>query len=181
MLNDMLYADNVNTNDSSVKRAIDKWYEIFLKGNQKFLEDVIYCNDRRLVNDLMFKPTGGSVQNEYTYFYEGKNHGDLSCSATTDKFSVSNSKAKLKYPIGLATSPEMNILNNATVRAKGYWLGSPYDFHGYFARVRDVFYDGYLSSGSVDGNVGVRPAVSLISGTEYVSGDGSTDNPYIVE
>jgi hypothetical protein len=42
-------------------------------------------------------------------------------------------------------------------------------------------FNGSLVSYIMNNNFGVRPAVSLISGTEYVSGDGSTDNPYIVE
>jgi hypothetical protein len=77
----------------------------------------------------------------------------------------------------------MNILNNASVRktGHGYWLASPYFLGNDYASGRNVYYHGSISSFNVNALDGVRPAISLISGTEYVSGDGSTDNPYIVD
>ena len=45
-----------------------------------------------------------------------------------------------------------------------------------------VYLDGVSWYGTrVQGSYGVRPAVSLMPGTIVISGDGSKNNPYIVE
>jgi hypothetical protein len=86
------------------------------------------------------------------------------------------------------TSPEMNLLGGNDIRKTGsyYWLLSPYCFRGYYAYVNNVysfgaFNNNYVSNGLVDNAYGVRPSVSLTTGTEYSSGDGSMSNPYIVD
>ena len=175
---------NQNTISSIMKVGLEAWYERNLLSYSSYIEDTIYCNDRSYKN---FESSGwnenGGNTNTYLEFKESRVTSDLSCTKQSDQFSTSNESAKLNYPIGLATSPEMNILNNERVRytGKNYWLGSPYSFDHYYATVRIVNYNGDIIGGDVGYDGGVRPVVSLISGTEYVSGDGSTDNPYIVE
>lgn len=174
---------NQNTTSSTMKVGLEAWYERNLLSYSSYIEDTIYCNDRSYKN---FESSGwnenGGNTNTYLQFKEYSVTSDLSCTKQTDQFSTSNESAKLKYPIGLATSPEMNILNYSTIRKTGrwYWLASP-NYFGINAYERSVSNFGVINNVSVDSYVGVRPAVSLISGTEYVSGDGSTDNPYIVE
>lgn len=96
---------------------------------------------------------------------------DLSCPNATDQFSTLNSKAKLKYKIGLMSYREMELLNNFDARKTGqwYWLSSP-TFFSYSV----VIYIAIVL-------LLARIAISLNSGTEYVAGDGSVTNPYIVE
>ncbi len=175
---------NQNTISSTMKIGLEAWYERNLLNYSSYIEDTIYCNDRSYNN---FESSGwnenGGKTGTYLKFKEDSVTSDLSCTKQTDQFSISNESAKIKYPIGLATSPEMNILNNATVRKTGqdYWLASPYYFYYIDAHERFMYNHGGITSANVSGDRGVRPVVSLISGTEYVSGDGSTDNPYIVE
>jgi hypothetical protein len=89
----------------------------------------------------------------------------------------------LKYPIGLATSPEMNLLNHNNVRKtdKWYWFASPYCFYYSNASGRGVYSRGDINFGGVNVGYGVRPVVSIVSGTRYSDGDGSVVNPYVVE
>ena len=97
---------------------------------------------------------------------------------------MSNSSAPLTFKVGLISSPEMNILNKDNVRKTGlsYWLASPYYFGNYGnAFGRYIASDGYVHLNSVANAFGVRPAVSLATGTLYTSGDGSMASPYIVE
>ena len=84
------------------------------------------------------------------------------------------------------TVSEMNLLNNGNLRKTGqsYWLSSPESFRGgtyggYSFHFAIDDYDGRLF---LMDNVsyGVRPAISLRPGTEYNSGTGSKDDPYIV-
>lgn len=111
-------------------------------------------------------------------------NSDLSCTNITDKFCLTNTKAQLVYPVGLITATEMNLLNNKNIRKTGfeYWTNSPYNYAG----ENYTYYRTVNSSGNVLINVnvnaqGVRPAISLKPGTEYVSGNGSMTNPYVVE
>lgn len=177
---------NQNTTSSTIKVGLEAWYERNLLNYSSYIEDTIYCNDRSYKNfeSSGWNENGGNTKTSLQ-FKEYSVTSDLSCTKQTDQFSTSNESAKLKYPIGLATSPEMNILNNATVRKTGqwYWLASPYSSSNTFSSGIDVSYLGRFSNSTVDSDsvVGVRPAVSLISDIEYASGDGSTDNPYVVE
>ena len=182
---EMLSADDVNKTDSTIKTYIDTWYKNNMMDYTKYLEeDHIFCNDRSIRSLGGWNSSGGSIS-ESLSFNNRFIKSTLSCTNETDKFSVGNSKAKLIYPVGLMTYPEMNLLNNNVIRKTGqyYWLVSPSYFFCRFAYANSVNGDGYFSNGSsvVDFVAGVRPAVSLKPGTEYVSGDGSTSKPYVVD
>ena len=178
--NEMLYDDNVNTTNSTIKSGVDAWYKQYLSDYSDYLEDTIFCNDRSQSNQSNngWNPNGGNTS-IYMYFYGAS---DLSCPNDTDKFSVSNNKAKLTYKVGLMSYREMNLLNNANARKTGqyYWLGSPNAFSSSNASEWRVFTNGGLNSNGVNSAYGVRPAVSLRPGTTYSSGDGSMANPYVV-
>ena len=129
---------------------------------------------------------------------------DFTCANTNDSFTVSteNGNGKLTYPVGFLTGDEASIAYEEaitdydTYRDKylafyndeeysylktpvEYWLGSPADFSNYRAYDFAVGF-GLPGFGRVDLDHGVRPVISLKPGTEYVDGDGSRNNPYIV-
>jgi hypothetical protein len=175
---------NQNTTSSTMKIGLEAWYERNLLNYSSYIEDTIYCNDRSYKN---FESSGwnenGGNTNTHLQFKEYSVTSDLSCTKQTDQFSTSNESAKLKYPIGLATSPEMNILNNEILRKTGqyYWIASPFYFGSTVGSERGVVSNGRIDNLHVDFNFGVRPVVSLRSGTEYSGGDGSVDSPYVIE
>lgn len=170
-----------NTNNSVIMNAINAWYERYLIDYSGYLEDTIFCNDRSIKELNGWNPNGG-VTNKYLYFKEYSETKDLYCTNEIDRFSVSNEIAKLKYPVGLMTSPEMNLSNSDYVRKAGsaYWLASPYYAYNtsYNRRIQN---DGSLSFANTNGSYTLRPAISLAPGTEYSDGDGSRENPYVVE
>ncbi|MBR1386553.1 MAG: BsaA family SipW-dependent biofilm matrix protein [Bacilli bacterium] len=182
-LNEMLYNDDVNKFNSTIKGNIDAWYKHNMLPYDEYLEDTIFCNDRSMNNASTngWNPNGGSLS-AYMYFKEYNSTTDLSCTNETDKFSVSNDKAKLTYKVGLMSNPEMNLLNNSNIRKTGqwYWLASPNYFYNSSANGRHVNPNGSLSSDNVNLEDGARPAISLVSDIKYISGDGSMANPYIV-
>ena len=97
---------------------------------------------------------------------------------------MSNTKAKLKYPIGLLTIPEINLASyessNYFNSEQYFWVGSPYIFSGYYAIVRVIYYD-YLDYSNVNEVWAIRSSVSLKPEIEYSSGDGSFTNPFVIE
>lgn len=183
-LNEMLYADDVNKYDSTMKKMIELWYKNNLNSYSKYIEDTIYCNDRSISNLHGWNSNNGSVtESEYLEFNEFNTTSNLYCSNVTDRFSVSNEKAKLNYSVGLMSSAEMNLLNNSKARVidyfNGYWLMSPAAFYFSGAMQKDISTSD-LAFDYVEFNNGIRPAISLVSGTTYVSGDGSMTSPYVV-
>ena len=110
------------------------------------------------------------------------------------KFTVSDTtkgNGNLTYKIGLLTADEIAFsgsiaynYNRSTYLQENatdayWWSLSPYGFNGGNARVWGV-YSGYLNYNDVYNYRGLRPVISLISSTN-VTGDGTSENPYVVE
>ena len=182
--NKMLYNDDVNRKNSTIKTGVDAWYKKYMLKYDNYIEDTIFCNDRTQLNESAngWNPNGGSNTTDME-FNNINTVTDLSCTNETDRFSTLNNKAKLTYKVGLFSAPEMNILNNWYIRktGQGYWLSSPYYFTYIDAIGRHVYSGGIVVSNNAVSTNGVRPAVSLKPGTEYKDGDGSMNNPYIVD
>ena len=194
-VHNMLDGNNVNENNSAIKAAIDTWYQNNMIDYTNKLEDTTFCNNRSIINYGGWNPGGSTSVRNYLIFKSYTN-SDLSCANITDRFSMSNTNARLTYPVGLMTASEAELLNNEILRKTGeyYWLGSPsYLVNG----SAYVYVDGAVScavnstgginkSGSttshnlVNNSNGVRPAVSLAPDTIVSSGDGSINNPYII-
>ena len=182
-INEMLHDNGVNQVNSTMKSGVDAWYKHYLlEDYDDYIEDTIFCNDRSIRALNGWNPDGGSTT-AYLQFKEYNVTSDLSCTNTTDQFSISNNNAKLTYKVGLMSSPEMNILNNSNARKTGqyYWLASPFYFYRDYAVGRRVYTNGDMAGNYVNYTNGVRPAVSLTPGIEYSDGDGSMANPYKVE
>ena len=185
-LNEMLYADDVNKNDSTIKKYIDTWYENNLTNYEDKLEkNTVFCNDRSTTSLDNWNPNGGSTTSNYSLKFKNyySSNQSLVCANETDRFSVSNSKAKLKYPIGLLSVPELSLAGYGSSHyfnsGQYVWLTSPYTFNFYNAFVKMVYSNGFTAN-SVDYSGGVRPSVSLKPKTYFSSGDGSFTNPFVI-
>ena len=186
-LNEMLYADDVNKNDSAIKTYIETWYENNMTSYTSYLEDTTYCNDRSILNLNGWNPNGGDTT-EYLQFKNYNDNYSLVCGSVTDQFRVGNTKAPLKYPVGLLTAPEVLLAyKDASYSTyylntgETYWLGSPSYFFGRSAFGGYVYSLGYMSNLYVEDSYGARPSVSLKPGTGYISGDGSYTSPFLIE
>ncbi len=195
MLNEML-TNSSNTNNSTIKTAIDNWYADNMTGYTSYLEDTQFCNDRTIYQLSGWNPNGGSTT---SYLYFGPRGRTLSpytpsliCN-TNDAFTVNveNGNGKLTYPVGLLTVDETRLAGGAMDRntnntyylynGEFWWTASP-SYHS------NLYANGYYMSAassavSTDLGVryGVRPAVSLKPGTKFSGGDGTASNPYVVQ
>ena len=196
-----------NTNNSTIKKYIDNWYIDNLKEYSYYLEDTIYCNDRKVanINDLggMTLTGDGSGTNEsgYTGVYRTYNSHSptLKCENKNDRFTVSNSigNTKLTYPVALITSDEamyaggvgadlatMTYITNKDFylyTGSYYWTMTPFFFVGGNASVNRVRGDGSLGiSGIYSTSYAARPVVSLVS-SAISRGSGTMNDPFIVE
>ena len=190
--NNILYEMlSVNTTNSIIKDNIDLWYQnTLLTDYDAYIDDTIYCNNRKIreVSGVKqfggWNPNGGTTDTNFSLqFNEYNVTNDLSCPNVLDQFSVSNTSAQLTYKVGLMAISELNLLNqnNARVSAGDYWLATPDYFNNDYAYGRNVLSTGNLYGYYVGRISCARPSVSLVPGTKYTGGTGSMNDPYIVE
>lgn len=187
-----------NTTDSTIKKKIDTWYSQNMTAYTSKLEDTIWCNDRTLYSgSLAGKDVDAGTKQSYFSDYNRiytKFSPSIECSnESRDGFTVSTSSGgngKLTYPVGLLTANEVMLAggrnasnsNYYLYTGQFYWLLSPSYFDYIYANGFGVSSGGRLDlSNVVFNSVGVRPSVSLAPGTKTTEGNGTVDDPYIVE
>lgn len=182
-----------NKYDSTIKKMVDLWYEKYLLKYTNYFEDTVFCNDRRLSSNNDLNSTTIYFVNAYIPQYNNTSNFELSCGDEYDRFSISNPKAKLKYPVALTTSQELGLLNSNSARTSSgdFWTMSPYSYNGsgdsYYggAYVRYAGSDGRVEPSAFDYNRvktvnGVRPQVSLKPNVKFYKGTGTKDDPYVI-
>ena len=130
-----------------------------------------------------WNPNGGSTSTLLYFKNNSTSNQSLVCSNETDRFSMSNAKAKLKHPIGLLSVPELSLAGYGSSHyfnnGQYVWLASPNYFFDGYASVMVVNASGWVNNGVVIAR-GVRPSVSLKPNTNFSSGDGSFTNPFVI-
>ena len=182
VLNETLFKENVNKNNSIIKFGIDAWYKHDLLDYSEYIEDTIYCNNRN-IQDLGFaNPLDGKITDEIK-FYGLSNNRNIYCENSLDSFSINNSKAKLLYPIGMITSDELKLLGDNIIEKmeKNYWNITPGIFYITTARNEYISSYGYRALDYINESHGVRPVISLKPNSKFKSGNGSQETPYIVD
>ena len=100
-----------NTNNSTIKTAIDNWYATNLNTNYgKYISTTaVYCNDRE-VGSGTYSATGSNFYYAAFTRLETNKTPTYTCTNTDDKFTVDSSagNGKLTYPIALMTADEIS-------------------------------------------------------------------------
>ena len=194
---------HANTNKSTILTNLEAWYEKNnLKNYEKVIADTVWCNDKTNVTDTTFNPYGYSNVNGQGYAknitYYGATQRLISTSnsagGTGPSLKCNGELSKINSKVGLITADELALAgyayaqNNKTTYLQEnatdtyWWSLSPNYFNGYSAYVWYV----YGSIGSFDNfndvfnTNGVRPSISLKS-TTNVTGNGTSEDPYIIE
>ena len=189
---------HANTNKSDILKNLETWYNNNLKTYESKLADTIWCNDKSTVSGGLGYGTNATDYGAYNRLASTK-QPTLKCpndnnGGKLSKFTVddtTNGNGNLTYKIGLLTADEIAFAgsiaytyNRSTYLQENtgttwWWSLSPYYFAGSYARVWGVG-SGDLSDNFVSVSNGLRPVISLISSTN-VTGDGTSENPYVVE
>lgn len=199
-------ATHTNTNSSTIKTVIDKWYQNNLSSYSKYIADAIYCNDREVVqvNNVggMTLTGNGAGTNESAYAGFNRTHVDhaptLKCKNKNDRFTTSSTlgNGALTNPIALITSDEVEMgggagfdlatntyIVNDNYYLNGsylYWTMTPFAYTGDGAGVDVVDNGGFVNIDAVGNNRrAVRPVVSLKSDA-IGGGVGTVNNPFYV-
>ena len=189
---------HANTNKSDILKNLETWYTNNLTSYESKLADTIWCNDKSTVSGGLGYGTNTTNYGAYNRLASTK-QPTLKCpndnnGGKLSKFTVDDTKngnGNLTYKIGLLTADEIAFAgsiaytyNRSTYLQENtgttwWWSLSPGGFNGSNAYVWDVA-SGDLGGVNVDYGNGLRPVISLISSTN-VTGDGTSENPYVVE
>ena len=189
---------HANTNKSDILKNLETWYNNNLKTYESKLADTIWCNDKSTVSGGLGYGTNATDYGAYNRLASTK-QPTLKCpndnnGGKLSKFTVddtTNGNGNLTYKIGLLTADEIAFAgsiaytyNRSTYLQENtgttwWWSLSPDFFGGDDAFVWRVN-SGSLGDNVVRGYGGLRPAISLVSSTN-VTGNGTSDNPYVVK
>ena len=189
---------HANTNKSTILTNLETWYTNNLASYEDKLADTIWCNDKSTVSGGLSYGTNVTYYAAYNRLSSTKqptlicpndnNGGKLSKFTVND---TTNGNGNLTYKVGLLTADEIAFAGsiaytynrstylNENTGTNIWWSLSPFNFIGGYASVWYVN-SGILGNFNVNYSGGLRPAISLISSTN-VTGDGTSENPYIVE
>ena len=194
-------ATHANTNKSTILTNLEAWYNNNLKTYESVIADSVWCNDKTNVADTTFNPWNWSNVNGLGYAknvtYYGATQRLVSTSdsagGTGPSLKCNGELSEITSKVGLITADELAFAgyaygkNNTTTylqenATSDYWWSlSPVVFDGGYAFVLDVSGgEGSFGIGFVFAAGVVRTSISLRS-TTNVTGDGTSENPFIVE
>lgn len=194
----------LNTNKSNALTILDTWYESNLLKYDDYMDDAVWCNDRKIIsgsfysatvasNDTMFAGSATSVRNLSTTPKPAFDSA-TACPREDDRFTVSyfNGNGALEHPIGLITADEATFAGNGKTASttsylytgSAFWTLTPYSFlsNTYVgANMYIVNSSGALGYTYTTTASGIRPSIVLKSDTKVYKGDGTPESPYVVE
>ena len=199
-------ATHANTNKSTILTNLETWYNNNLKSYESVIDNTVWCNDKTNVTDTSYNPWKYSNVNGLGYgtnkTYYGATQRLVSPSESAGGMGPSlkcnGELSKITSKVGLVTADELafagyaysnSIIVNPTIYLQenatvtGWWSLSPSRFSGVYAFVWRVLSSsgGYFATGAVDGDLGLRPSISLISSTTISGGSGTSEDPYVVK
>ena len=180
------YYINADGSDSEVKAFVDAWYKENLISYTNKLEDAGWCHD--MSTDISTDSSTDHLFDKYFNILEQLSPPTFSCpSKFLLKVSAASTSARLKYPISLLSGDEAIFAGNNFCSSSfltngvGWWTLSPSTFDVVDGSIEMIY---VRDSGDLDWNGGdysVRPVISLNLNTRLVSGNGTSETPYIVE
>ncbi len=190
---------HANTNNSTILTNLETWYTNNLKTYESVIDNSVWCNDKTNVTDTSYDPwnitpNGLGYAKNLTYYGATQRLVGTSGSAggRGQSLKCNGELSKINSKIGLITSDELALAgyayakNNTTTYLQEnatdvwWWSLSPYYFNGSYAYVWVVGgSNGYFDYSNVSNTKGVRPSISLKPSTN-VTGNGTSEKPYVV-
>ena len=182
-------------NDSAAKKTLDTWYSNnMLSYADKIDTEAGFCNDRTTYS--------GSGINSVDTHYSGYSRLYLNkapsfkCTNQSDLFTTASSSKgnhALIYPIGLITADEISYAGGLFQTSNTeyylysstyYWTMTPHSYNNDIGEAM-IFFGGpslnyYFAGSSLENNFGVRSVINLKADVTISSGDGTMNNPYVV-
>ena len=188
--------EHSNKNPSKISTLLKTWYNNNLSDYVSYIDDSIYCNNRKTVN---FTLKGVSYDilgygNNNTGYLGMKNslldiNPSYDCVNISDRLSVGNKNgvSVLSSPIGLLTSDEFIFAGGGTsgdivsylYSNNPYWTMTPAYYNGVDAYNFSINKNKLVQS-VVTSKLGIRPVITLKANVKVMEGIGSLDKPYVI-
>ena len=192
-----LISAQTNTTDSEIKTKLDSWYKSNFTSYTSYLADEVFCNDRSISGGSGYVVSATTTYGAYGRLQDEK-QPNLKCSGENNRFKVSNTSAKLDYPVGLITADEVAFAggrayynanyspnnNYYLYNGRYYWTFSASSFHisNSHAHVWTVMSSGSLHPWNyATDSLGIRPVINLKQNVTILKGDGSALNPFVLQ
>ena len=180
-LNDNNYSYMYYTNNSNGKTQLESWYQTNIGSKTNLAKSVAsgnyYCEQAKVKFSDMYTSGNATMAtyNKYT--------PDFKCS------SDGNNKGVVNASVGLLSYDEVVYAGGYTNQKNSnyylydnnyFWIISPAGFSSYPVVWR-VNSTGDIYVLSVSNSIGLRPVLNLTINTKTSSGDGTKENPFVVE
>ncbi len=193
-----------NTTNTTIKTIVDKWYKTNIadKGLDKYVEDIIFCNDRSTPGP---SATGWADDTGCGYETYATGYGIMArvkakqpqfkSLEKNDAFTVNDiikGNGALTYPVGLITADEVMAAGGVHGTAnwyfylykssdKSYWTLTPYSVNNYYhPSMLCVAGAGSLVNFTTYSSSSVAPVINLKADLNMI-GTGTTSDPYRLE
>ena len=178
-----------NGTDSFIKKEVDTWYNNTLGSNPNYDKYVIlgrFCNDTSGYNydgDYYFASWDRLVQADIDFAKD--NAPSFICPNTTESYGGS-----YRLKAGLITADELVYAGESYYVTGNSYLNPGEDGLNYLSMTQAVFSNGkasvWLESNNfiidcVDSNYAIRPVINISTENMTLTGDGTLDNPYMLE
>ena len=170
------------TNNSNAKTQLENWYQTNIGSKSDLASSVAtgayYCEQAKAKYDdsMTSGSTTMTTYNKYT--------PDFKC--TTD----GNGKGVVNASVGLLTYDEVVYAGGYKGQSNSsyylcssryFWTMSPAGFSGSTSTAWRVYTVGRIDNGNVTGTIRLRAVLNLTSDTKISDGDGTKENPFVVE
>ena len=180
-----------NGTDSFIKKEVDTWYNNTLGSNSLYDSKVIlgrYCSDSSKFLEQEGNIAFSSMDRlgQYTNDFAKDNAPSFICPETTESYGGS-----YRLKAGLITADELayagesyavtgNSYLNTGTDVIPYWSMTPLLFSSNISTVWS-FDISFLLVQTVNSDYAVRPVINLTTENMTLTGEGTIDNPYILE
>ncbi len=181
-----------NTTNASMKVTLESWYNNNMSTYAQYLAASTFCNDRSLFSGSGYLVVPTTLYGTFDRLYN-KKLPSLRCMQDSDKFTLTNEKAKLGASIGLITADEVALAggvsrlenNNYYLYNGQYiWTLSPsyFESSSSLALIWSITPSGSLYHwNNVTLSFGTRPVINLSPDVIIAKGDGTALNPYVIQ
>lgn len=187
-----------SSTSSTIKTAVDTFYKNYLINYGNYLSDTLFCGDRSISSG-----TGKGTTTTYYSAYKRRetNSPTLLCSQKNDRYTTNDTtmgNGALTYPIGLLSYDEyvyagayyrtknvnyylhndlINTENTAFTMTPAYFSTSNSYSANYYSEPSWTVSEGNL----IHGARAVRPVINIKSDVVVKSGNGTSNNPFVLE
>ena len=182
-------ATHANTNKSTILTNLETWYNNNLTAYESVIDNSVWCNDKSMTSGNLGYRSNSTKYGAYNRLVGASG----SAGGTGPSLKCNGELSKINSKVGLITADELALagqaykkLNTTTYLQENatdawWWTLSPSNFYSsdaYVWCVRGSYDD--LDTYNVGNPSGVRPSISLKS-TTNVTGNGTSEDPYVVE